>query len=127
MDELVELETLLLQANLVARDPGDVEQGVDQIRQLRGLAIDHSQGAAGLLPAGRGAVEDVEAILDGSERVAQLVGEHRQKLILAPIRLEQLCVGRDQQLLLAMDLQKYADLAREDAGIKGFDQEVHRA
>ena len=127
MDELVEVKTLLLQANLVARDAGHVEQVVDQVRQLRGLALDHPEGAAGLVPTGSGTVEDVEAVLDGRQRVAQLVREHRQEFILALIGLEQLRVGHHQQLFLPIELQEYVHLAGQDTGVERLDQEVHRA
>ena len=72
-----ELEPLALQLDLAAGDARDVEQVVDEPRQVPDLAVDDRLRPARLLAAGRGALEDVEAVADGRERVAQLVGEHR--------------------------------------------------
>ena len=63
------------------------------------LALDDRLGAAGLLAARRGAVEDVEAVADGRQRVAQLVREHGQKLVLALVVLGEPSVGLAQRLL----------------------------
>ncbi len=55
------------------------------------------------------------------------MGEHCEKFVLAPISLDQLRIGLDQQLFLTMQLQEDPDLAREYAGIQRLDQKVHRA
>ena len=100
-DELVELEPLPLQLDLVLRDARDIEQVVDQVRELPDLPVDDRLGPSRLLAAGHGAVEDVEAVLDGRERVAQFVGEDGQELVLVPVGLAQFLVGRCQFLLCA--------------------------
>src|SRR5260370_875869 len=64
-----------------------------QPRQVRHLAGAH---VARLRPLRRGVAEqlqDLNGIADGGERVAELVGEHGQKLVLAPVRLAQRLLG----------------------------------
>ena len=94
VDELVQLEPLLVQADLPARDARDVEQVVDQARQLPDLTIDHGERPPRLLSAGIGVPEHVGAVADRAERIAKLVREHREELRLTAIGLEQrlLCV-----------------------------------
>jgi len=50
--QFVEFKPLPLQMYLVLRDAGDVEQVVDQMRELTGLPIDNALGPLRLFPAG---------------------------------------------------------------------------
>ena len=46
-----------------------------------------------LIAAGRGAVEDLQTVADGGERVAQFVREDGQELVLAPVGFAEIVIG----------------------------------
>ena len=69
---------------MAARDAGDVEQVVHQARQVARVPLDDLLLASG----GRMAREQLDRGQDGRERVAELVPEHRQKVVLAARGLE---------------------------------------
>jgi hypothetical protein len=85
--ELGEIEGPALQVDPAAGDAGHVEQALDEPGQVRGLSADDRHGPLALIAVGRGPVEDEEAVLDGGERVAQLVGEHGHEVVFARGRL----------------------------------------
>ena len=95
LDGLVEdagrVEKFFLQANLAAGDPGDVEQVVDQADELPHLPFDDFLGEIDILGV-VGHLEDGDGVADGGQRVPQLVGEHRQELVLSSVVLAQLFV-----------------------------------
>jgi hypothetical protein len=77
---------ILPQANLPARDAGDVEQVVDEPDELPHLPLDDiARPVAALLVGGQ--LEDGHRIIDGGERVTKLMGQHGQELILAAVTL----------------------------------------
>ena len=87
LDQGGEIERRLLQDQLAGRDPRDVEQIVHDAGELLGLAPDH---AARLGRDGVGhvhAIEQRRGARDGGERVAQLVRDHRDELVLATLGL----------------------------------------
>jgi hypothetical protein len=97
-----------VQLDLVPSDARDIEQVVDQPRQVRCLPL---QDAAHL-PDGRRLVRpgaknrrDVE---DRGERIAQLVRQHGEKLVLAPVRCQQ--QGLAVEELAMRDLQAVQEL-----------------
>ena len=94
--ELAEIDALALQLHLAAGDPRHVEEVVDEPGQVGDLPLDDLPGPLRLLAAGHRAAEDVEAVSDRRERIAQLVGEHRQELGLAPVGLGQGLPGPKQ-------------------------------
>ena len=98
-DELVELQPFALKLDLVSRDPGDIQKIVDQSGELIDLSLDDGLGPARLVTPRSCAAQDVQAVLDGSQRVAQLVGQHGKKLVLALIGPGELEVGHPQGLL----------------------------
>ena len=51
-----------------------------------------SRGLLDLGPLDAGQAEDVQGVADRGQRVAQLVGEHRQELVLAAVGLADLAV-----------------------------------
>src|SRR3989442_15688650 len=65
-----------------ARDARDVEQVVDEPDQVLHLPLRHVEEA---LSSGDGRAEQLEAREELGERVAQLVGEHGEELVLAPV------------------------------------------
>ena len=76
------------------RDARDVEQVVDQAHQVPHLPLHRLHGALDplrprLRPRPDGA-QKVQRADDGRERVAQLVRQQREELVLAPIGLGQL-------------------------------------
>ena len=77
---------LACEADLAAGDARDVEQVVDQARQLAapgGRSTSAAQSASG----SSGATWRItfDGVADRRQRVAQLVGQHRQELVLAPV------------------------------------------
>ncbi len=81
LDRSIDLDRLLAQRDLAAADPADVEQVVDQPRQLGQLPVDDAarpfvRGIAVRLDA-----HQVERIADRRQRIAQLVPEHREKFV----------------------------------------------
>ena len=78
-----------LQRDLALADARDVEQVLDQARQLRDLAVGDVGGPGQLRLGRREPADHLERGADRRERVAQLVREHRQELVLAPVRLLQ--------------------------------------
>ena len=71
-----------VQLDAAAGDAGDVEQVVQQGRQVLGLALEHRNRAfqVGREPGAQ--LEDLHRVDDHAERIAQLVGQHRQELVL---------------------------------------------
>ena len=84
-----ELHGLSLQLDTALRDAREVEQIVDELAELRDLPreqlADHSRRRVR-----RGvAHEQLARVLNRRERIAQLVAEHREELVLAPVFVAQ--------------------------------------
>ncbi len=87
------------------RDPRDVEQVVHQPRQMGHLTLHQVHRFFHLRIVGKFSCEDLARVADRCERIAQLVREHRQELVFAPVGLLQYqraalglgCVMRDAQ------------------------------
>src|SRR5512146_586733 len=89
-----------------------VEQVVDEPHHAADLSIDE-----GLRPALGGsllllALQKADAIFDRSKRVAQLMPEHRQKLVLAPVGIDEFL---DPQLCLAQGATVWRDVVHSAA------------
>ena len=83
VDDRVEVDGILAKLDLSARDPRDIKKIFEQSRHMVDLApcdIERffDQGVPPHLQA-----NDLQGIRQRRQRVAQLVGQHRQKLILA--------------------------------------------
>lgn len=87
-----------------AVDSRDLEQVVDQTHHVVDLPLQHRQDPVAGPAAGARQAQDVQAGADGCERVAQLVGERREELVLAAV-----CVP--QRLLVAATV---GDVVEED-------------
>ena len=74
------------------------------------LAADHLERAPGLAAARLRSIEDVEAVPDRRERVAQLVREHREELVLAAVRLLQAPVRLAERPLRLDAIHRHGDL-----------------
>ena len=79
--------------DLAPADPGHVQQVVDQPGQLPDLPLHHRPGLARRSSGSRGQSEDLQGVADRGQRVAQLVGQRRQELVLAAVGLPQRLLG----------------------------------
>ena len=90
-----------LSSILPACDARDVEQVVDQPHQVPNLSLDHRMLSAPRRLA-LSLMSSERATRDRRERVAQLVPEHGQKLVLAPVRVLELFVASRRRRLCAL-------------------------
>ena len=65
----------------------NIEQIIHDMRQMSGLAIHDGQGLLSVGGGGFRLASDVQRIQNRCERAAQLMGQHRQELILATVGL----------------------------------------
>ena len=81
-DDRGEVDALAPELDLATADPRDVQQVIDQARELADLAIDDlARPVMGLL--GAWLRQELCGIGDRRQGVAQLVGQHGQELVLA--------------------------------------------
>jgi hypothetical protein len=80
----VERDPLLAQVELAAIDAADVEQVVDEARQLGDLPLHHVDGLLGQRGAGL-RLQQREAIAQRRERIPELVRQHREELALVRV------------------------------------------
>ena len=82
-DHVLEVNPFHLEVDLAVGHARDVEQVVNQPGQLLDLTLDHLGHLPnrGIRPALQ--AEDLHGIANWGQRVAQLVSQHRQELILA--------------------------------------------
>ena len=131
IDQRAQVERAAPQLEDAAGDARDVEQVVEQARHVRELPVDH--------PArvrhhghGRAGPEQPRGIADRRERVAQLVAEGRDELVLAPAGLAQFVL----ELVSTGDVADHGDPAlhlavADHRGVRGVDpataerREVH--
>ncbi len=89
----LQIDVVLLELELSARDARNVEQVIEQQRHALHLARDDF-AAPFALPLVRGVrIEDAHGVADGRERIAQLVRQRGQELVLAAVGLEQRTLG----------------------------------
>ena len=104
-EDVADLHRLLAQLHLAAGDPRDVEQVVHQPDEVPGLALDHFLLAQD--PAVAAQLHQLERGEDRRERIAQLVAEHRQELVLGgagSLRLLPRVPQRLLELVAALEL-----------------------
>ena len=65
-------------------DPRQFQEVVDEASQVRGLSLDHLTRAHQDRLGECQTTNDVRGAQDGRERIPQLVGEHRQEVVLGP-------------------------------------------
>ena len=111
-----EVERLEPELNLLSSDAGDVEEVIHQVRELGRLSVDHRQRPPRLLTAWRRSLEDIGAVADRRQGVAQLMRQHGQKLVLAVVGLGELAVGFPQRLLGPLPLGDVTHHADDGAG-----------
>src|SRR5690348_3102062 len=96
-DDGTEIDACAAQLELAARDARHVEQVVEQQRHVLHLPLDHLLAPAALRIARVRGARQPRCLADGGERIAQLVRERRQKLVLAPVGVTQ-CIGGFDEL-----------------------------
>ena len=96
-----EIERHTAELDAAARDARDVEEIVDEAREVPELARHHLARARRAGGVVRRTGEKVQRVPDGRERVAQLVREGAEELVLAPVRLLEL-LGDGAVALLAL-------------------------
>src|SRR5437016_11261986 len=102
---IVHPQYFLPQLDLAARDPADVEQVIDDVREVLNLplndALRFGSLGGGLVPS------QIQRVDDRPERIAELVREHRKELVHLPFvllqRLDAAAIGE-----IARDLCKPA-------------------
>ena len=133
-DDRARRHRLALQRDHPARDARHVEQVVDQDHQVLDLAIDGVAGPGAVRLGQLLEAQQLHGGPDGRQRIAQLVRQHRQEFVLAPVRLPQrrrrglelrgargdapfeLGVQLLQRARLAIQLGEDADLGPQDLG-----------
>ena len=83
-DHLGHLDDLGLQLDAAAGDAGDVEQVVHQAREVVDLPLDDRAFALRSRLAAQ--LHQLQRRQDRRQRIAQLVSEHREELVLGPVR-----------------------------------------
>ena len=144
-DDRPEQHRFALQRDHPAGDPRHVEQVVDQADQVLDLPLDDVAGAAPVRLAQLLQPQQLHGRADRRQRVAQLVGEHGQELVLAQRRLLQrvggalerrrplgdtvlqLGVQPFQRLGLPVEIGEHADLGAQDLWHDRHRHVVHRA
>ena len=131
--QLSQIVRFTTQLDLVGGDARHVEQIVDEAHQLSDLAFDDVTCVC-RRGQRRAALERLEREADRGERIAELVGERRQELVLALIRFEQFGGPvSDAKLQLAVErvamvlgLPQALDqvLVREAQPERGLDREM---
>jgi hypothetical protein len=82
-----DVHRLAQQIDLPPGDPGDIEQVVEQAGHVSHLPVEDVARARGHLLGNAWSPEQVGGVEHGAERVAQLVGQHGQELVLALVGL----------------------------------------
>ena len=89
-DDVIEPHRAAPQFDPALRDARDVEQVVDQSREMLDLPLDGRERRARVRIRYQSARQQLAGVADRRERIAQLVGEHRQELVLLPVGLFEL-------------------------------------
>ena len=106
--ELAQVDRLRLQRDQPAGQPGDLEHVVDDPRQAVDLAVHHLVQLGDEPGIAQPAPQQVQAVADRRQGIAQLVAEQAEQLVLAARR-----VGHPQRFLaeLALPLQGLGQVA----------------
>ena len=93
-DDVGQLHVLFLEVDLSARDAGHVEEVADEADEVADLPLDDRALALGGVDAAQ--LHELQRRQDGGERIAQLVAEHRDELVLRTIRALGVAAGVGQ-------------------------------
>jgi len=130
LDRLAEIEALPAQFDEAAIEAGDFEQIVDQADEMIDLAR-HGFAQARRLLALDARTQNVQTSANRRQRVAQFMGEHGQKLVLAAVGLAQRFLGllepgdvaahRGQADLLAIRIAEHEDVVDHPDAFAGLE------
>jgi hypothetical protein len=93
-DDLLQADAFAVQLDLAEADATHIEQVVDEAHEMRELTIHHVDRAMQRRVGFRRQARDLQAVADRRERIAQLVGQRREELVFAPIRVVELALHR---------------------------------
>src|SRR4051812_37941178 len=88
-DQLNQIQTLATQFDLALRNPGDIEQIIYEAGHLPKLPFQNLDIPRHLWVVDAALTDEIQSVVDGSERVAQFMRQHRQKLVLAPVHFQE--------------------------------------
>src|SRR5262245_31495274 len=114
-DHLGHVNRLLIQTDLAAPDARDFQQIVHDAAHLMDLPLHHFSSLRHYLRVIAAQRQNPDGVADRGERIPQLMGEYRKKLILATVCLLErlgLATQRFFHLLALSDVYIYADPPR---------------
>ena len=117
--DLAQVDVLRLQRDQAAGQPGDLQDILDDPREAVNLAIHQLVQVGGEPGIARPAPQQVQAIADRRQGIAQLVGQQAEQLVLAARRIGQPPDLLLQFLLATCGLGQVADDVGEAADLAG--------
>ena len=124
--EAVERRRLPLELNLSRRDPRDIQQVVDQADHVANLTIHHASDPFDRCRRVTRNPDQLQARSNRCQRIAKLMRQHRQELVLAPVGLAQFFFAGAQHLLGTLALGDIARRAEPFDDIPTLIQERNR-
>ena len=100
-----------MQSDAAVRDARRIEQVIDHAHHVAHLSLHDASGLLSVAFARAGPRQQMHRVAQRGQRVAQLVRQHRQELVLAAIRLDERLLG----FLQVGDVERRADHADEVA------------
>ena len=125
-DDVGEVDPLGAQRDLAARDARDVEEIVDEPDEVADLPAEHVERRREQRLGRRRELHELHRVRDRRERVAQLVRERRQELVLAPVGLAQRLLAADALGEVDADADAAADAVRFVEERPGMDHHLPR-
>src|SRR5262249_21676926 len=92
IDDAEKLDALFAKLDFSAHDAGDIEQVVHQTSHVMQLSIGNLDGFGGNFRIDVGLLQNIEGAGDWSQRIAQLVSEDGEELVLALVGNHQLAM-----------------------------------
>src|SRR5229473_1891092 len=91
-NRLGNFQGFLLELNLAARNPRDVQKIVDQAGEMPHLPLDNRLGPVQPVGIRTHASQQLGRISDRRQRITQFMAQHRKKFVLVPIRILKLLI-----------------------------------
>ena len=111
-----EVHTLCAQVEAIAGDPGHIDQIVDEPGHLPHLALDRGKRPLRFRRERVLAVQDLDGVTYGRQRVAQLVRQYRQELVLRAVDCLQGILQGILGLLAVRDIEDHVYRAEDPSG-----------
>ncbi len=102
-DDLAEVDRLADEGHPAGRDAAHLEEVVDETGEMLALSADHAVRLLGHRLIGLRDVQQGDSARDGAQRVSELVSQHRQELVLRPVRPLGLRLGGSRRLRSLLD------------------------